>query len=343
MHVTLRLCLLAVWLAWGGTYPAIRVMVETVPPLLGTAARFLVAGAVLAAALTALGRFQATRRELVGAAVIGTVILGDIGVLAVAEQEVPAGLAALIIASVPLWIVLLQLAAREPVARRTIVAVLAGLAGMGLLVSPGGEAPVVWLLVLVVAAAVEAAGQFFSRGTPLPPDPLVSATVQLLASGLALALAGLALGEAGELRAGAFSSDSLLAFAYLVVPGSLVAYTAFTWLLRNAPITTVSTYAYVNPVVAVAVGATLLGERITPEMAVGGAVIVGSVALVIRARGSDGAEEAARRDPAEGSAQRDPAEESAQRRRPSSCGRPAPGRHLAHGSQNSVTRDAHRQ
>jgi drug/metabolite transporter (DMT)-like permease len=279
------LCLLTVWIAWGGTYPAIRVMVETVPPLLGTSVRFLVAGAVLAGALAGLGRLGATRRELAGAGVVGTVILGDIGVLAVAEQEVPAGLAALIIASVPLWIVLLQLGAHEPVARRTLVAVLSGLAGIGLLVDPGGEAPVGWLLVLVAAAAVEAAGQFFSRSTPLPADPLVNGTVQLLAAGLALGAAGLALGEAGELRAAAFSTDSLLAFAYLVVPGSIVAYTAFTWLLRNVPIATVSTYAFVNPVVAVAAGWALLGERVTAEMAVGGAVIVGSVALVIRARG----------------------------------------------------------
>jgi drug/metabolite transporter (DMT)-like permease len=278
------LCLVTVWLAWGGTYPAIRVMVETVPPLLGTAARFLLAGAVLAAVLGALGRLKAGREQIAGAAVVGTVILGDIGVLAVAEQEVPAGLAALIIASVPLWIVLLQVAARHPVARRTAVAVLAGLAGMGLLVDPGGEAPVAWLLVLVAAAAIEAAGQFFSRSTPLPPDPLVNSTVQLLAAGVALALAGLVLGEAKELDAAAFSTDSLLAFAYLVVPGSIVAYTAFTWLLRNVPITTVSTYAYVNPVVAVTVGWAMLGERITTQMAVGGGLIVGSVALVIRAR-----------------------------------------------------------
>ena len=277
-------CLLTVWIAWGGTYPAIRVMVETVPPLLGTSLRFLVAGAVLAAVMAAAGRLRATRREVLGAAAVGTVILGDIGVLAVAEQEVPAGLAALIIASVPLWIVLLQLGAREPVARRTVVAVLAGLAGIGLLVDPGGEAPVGWLLVLVAAAAVEAAGQFFSRSTPLPADPLANTTVQLLAAGLALAAAGLAFGEAGDLRPAAFSTDSLLAFAYLVGPGSIVAYSAFTWLLRNAPITTVSTYAYVNPVVAVAAGWALLGERLTVEMAVGGAVIVGSVALVIRAR-----------------------------------------------------------
>jgi drug/metabolite transporter (DMT)-like permease len=280
------LCLLTVWIAWGGTYPAIRVMVETVPPLLGTAVRFLIAGVALAAVLGALGRLRTGRRELAGAAAVGVVILGDIGVLAVAEQEVPAGLAALIIASVPLWIVLLQLAASEPVARRTFGAVVAGLAGIGLLVDPGGEAPVDWLLVLVAAAAVEAAGQFFSRSTPLPPDPLVNSTVQLIAAGAALAIAGLALGEAEEVNAAAFSTDSLLAFAYLVVPGSIVAYTAFTWLLRNAPITTVSTYAYVNPVVAVTAGWALLGERVTPQMAIGGAVVVGSVALVIRRRGA---------------------------------------------------------
>jgi drug/metabolite transporter (DMT)-like permease len=278
-------CLLTVWVAWGGTYPAIRVMVETVPPLLGTSVRFLTAGFVLAGVLAALGRLRASRRELAGAAIVGTVILGDIGVLAVAEQEVPAGLAALIIASVPLWIVLLQLGAREPVARRTVVAVLAGLAGIGLLMDPGGEAPVGWLLVLVAAAAIEAAGQFLSRSAPLPADPLTGSTVQLLAAGVSLGAAGLALGEAGELNAAAFSTDSLLAFAYLVVPGSIVAYTAFTWLLRNVPIATVSTYAFVNPVVAVAAGWALLGERVTAEMAVGGALIVGSVALVIRARG----------------------------------------------------------
>jgi drug/metabolite transporter (DMT)-like permease len=159
-----------------------------------------------------------------------------------------------------------------------------GLGGMTLLVSPGGDAPVLWLLLLVAAAAIEAAGQFYSQRAPLPEDPLVSTTIQLVAAGAALALAGGIFGEAGELRAGAFSSDSLLAFAYLVVPGSLIAYTAFVWLLRNAPIGTVATYAYVNPVVAVAVGAALLGERITVTMATGGALILASVALVVAQR-----------------------------------------------------------
>ncbi len=278
------LALGTVYLAWGGTYPAIRVMVETVPPLLGTGVRFLVAGAVMGAVLAALGRLRAPRRSLIAAALVGTVILGDIGVLAVAEQEVPAGLAALVIASVPLWVVCLQLGHRQAITRRTALAVLAGLAGMVLLVSPGGEAPVLWLLVLVAAAAVEAAGQFYSQRVELPSDPLVSTTTQLVAAGAVLVVAGVSVGELDNLRPDAFSNDSLLAFAYLVVPGSLVAYTAFVWLLRNAPIGTVATYAYVNPVVAVGLGALLLGERVGATMAAGGALILGSVALVVAQR-----------------------------------------------------------
>ncbi len=273
-----------VYLAWGGTYPAIRVMVETVPPLLGTGVRFLVAGAVMGAVLAALGRLRASLRSLIAAALVGTVILGDIGVLAVAEQEVPAGLAALVIASVPLWVVGLQLLHRQPITPRTALAVLAGLAGMVLLVSPGGDAPLVWLLVLVAAAAVEAAGQFYSQRVELPRDPLVSTTAQLIAAGAVLVIAGISAGELDDLHPDAFSGDSLVAFAYLVVPGSLVAYSAFVWLLRNAPIGTVATYAYVNPVVAVAVGALLLGERVGATMAAGGALILGSVALVVAQR-----------------------------------------------------------
>src|SRR5215208_3470886 len=151
MHVNARTAgaLIVVYLAWGGTYPAIRVMVETVPPLIGTGARFLVAAAVMAVALAALGRLRASRPAVLAAAAVGTVILGDIGVLAVAEREVPAGLAALIIASVPLWVIALQLAHRQRVTRSTAIAVFIGLVGMVLLVSPGGEAPLLWLLVLV--------------------------------------------------------------------------------------------------------------------------------------------------------------------------------------------------
>jgi drug/metabolite transporter (DMT)-like permease len=286
MHVNARTAcaLIVVYLAWGGTYPAIRVMVETVPPLIGTGARFLVAGAVMAVALAALGRLRATRAAVLAAAAVGAVILGDIGVLAIAEREVPAGLAALIIASVPLWVIALQLAHRQRVTRSTAIAVCIGLAGMVLLVSPGGEAPLLWLLVLVLAAAVEAAGQFYSQRLRLPEDPLVSTTVQLLAAGAVLVAAGAALGELADVQPTRFSGDSVLAFAYLVIPGSLVAYTAFVWLLRNAPIRTVATYAYVNPVVAVAVGAVLLGEQVTATTIAGGALLLSSVALVVSFR-----------------------------------------------------------
>lgn len=284
MHV---IALGIVYLAWGGTYPAIRVMVETAPPLVATGVRFIVAGVLLYGWLLVRGgrdRVRLPRRETAGAAIVGMVILGDIGLLALAEQEVPAGLAALIIASVPLWIVLLRLAAGERPARLTLAAVVAGLAGVALLVAPGGGsgAPLGWLLLLVGAAAIEATGQFFSPRAPLPADALVSTAVQLLAAGATLAVAGLAAGE--KIDPGRFSGDALLAFAYLVGPGSLVAYAAFVWLLANVPISTVSTYAYVNPVVAVFVGWALLDEEITPAIAAGALAVLASVALIVRDR-----------------------------------------------------------
>jgi drug/metabolite transporter (DMT)-like permease len=282
------IALCTVYLAWGATYPAIRVMVETVPPLIGTAARFLVAGAILYGYLLVRGgrqRVRVERRELAGAALIGTIILGDIGLLALAEQEVPAGLAALIIASVPLWVVMLRLLHGEAVPAGVLAAVAAGFAGVALLVlpgAPGGGSPLGWLLVLVLAAAVEAVGQFYSQRTPLPPDPLVTTALELLAAAGVLFVAGVATGELTELRPELFSGDSVLAFAYLIGPGSLLAYSAFVWLLEHAPISTVSTYAYVNPVVAVLLGWALLSEAITAPLAAGAVVVLASVAFIVR-------------------------------------------------------------
>ena len=280
--------LCVVYLAWGATYPAIRVMVETVPPLLGTGARFLLAGVVLYA-FVAVRRggptLQSSRRELAGAALIGTIILGDIGLRALAEQEVPAGRAALIVASVPLWVVLLRLIHREPVARGTLGAVAAGFDGVAILVLPGdraGGAPLDWLLVLVLAALIEAVGQYYSKRAPLPSDSLTTTALELIAAATVLLIAGLALGEASELRADRFSLESLAAFAYLVGPGSLLAYSAFVWLLENAPISIVSTYAYVNPMVAVFLGWLVLSEEVTPTIFGGALVILTSVALIVK-------------------------------------------------------------
>jgi drug/metabolite transporter (DMT)-like permease len=277
--------LLTVYVAWGGTYVAIRVMVETLPPLLSTGARFLIAGALLAAWLRARGRrLRATRRELLGAAAVGTVILGDIGLLAVAEREVPAGLAALLVATVPLWVVALRLGAGERTSRATLAGVPLGLAGVALLVLPGDRpegAPLVWLLVLVGAAAIEAAGQFASQRTPLPRDLLWTTALQLLAAGGVLVVAGAATGETVG-GTGAISAESALAFAYLVLPGSILAYSAFVWLLEHEPVSTVATYAYVNPVVALTLGWALLGEGLSAAMAAGSVLVVASVALVVR-------------------------------------------------------------
>jgi drug/metabolite transporter (DMT)-like permease len=298
MHVTGRnplsidwrtlTALCVVYLAWGATYPAIRVMVETVPPLLGTGARFLLAGLVLYAFL-AVRRgswtIQSSRRELAGSALIGTIILGDIGLLALAEQEVPAGVAALIIASVPLWVVLLRLIHRESVMPGTLGAVAAGFGGVAILVLPGdraGGAPLDWLLVLVLAALIEAIGQYYSKRAPLPSDALTTTALELVAAATVLLIAGSALGEGSELRADRFSLESLAAFAYLVGPGSLLAYTAFVWLLENAPISIVSTYAYVNPLVAVLLGWALLSEEITTAIVGGALAILTSVALIVR-------------------------------------------------------------
>jgi drug/metabolite transporter (DMT)-like permease len=296
MHVTARgaggqwrtagaLCV--VYLAWGATYPAIRVMVETVPPLIGTGARFLIAGLLLYGFLAVRRgslRLQVSARELAGAALIGTIILGDIGLLAVAEQEVPAGLAALIIASVPLWIVLLRLIHQERVPRGTLGAVAAGFGGVAILVHPGdraGGAPLDWLLLLVLAALIEAVGQYYSKRAALPGDALVTTAIELVVAAVVLLVTGLAVGEAGDVRFDRFSPESLAAFAYLVGPGSLLAYSAFVWLLEHAPISIVSTYAYVNPMVAVFLGWLVLSEEVTATIVGGAVVILSSVALIV--------------------------------------------------------------
>jgi drug/metabolite transporter (DMT)-like permease len=278
----------AVYLIWGSTYLAIRVMVETLPPLLGAAVRFTVAGAVLLVVL-ALRRGRAvvlpSRRQLAGALLVGLLLPGANAVVTVAEQKVPSGLAALLIASVPLWVILLRRLWGERVPRASVAAVLVGFAGVALLLRPGaqsGDATVLGLAACVGAAAMWASGSFASRKVALPAHPLVSTGWQMLLGGLICAVAGLAFGEAGDVHPGAFSLRSVLALAYLVAIGSWVGYTAYAWLLQNAPLSKVATYAYVNPVVAIVLGWLILDEVITPVTAVAATVIVTSVALVVR-------------------------------------------------------------
>ena len=281
--------LATIYLVWGSTYLGIRVMVETVPPLLGAGVRFLAAGAVVAAWLVARRRVQAlrvSRRELVAAAAIGLLLMaGGNGLVTVAEQDAPSGLAALIVAAIPLWVIVLRLLWRERVSAVTLGGVGVGFAGVALLVAPGDrpEDAALWsVLVLLAAAASWAAGSYLSGRVPLPDDVIVAAALQMLLGGAILVGAGLAAGEAGDVQLGDLSARSLGAFAYLVLAGSLLAFTAYVWLLQNVPISTVATYAFVNPVVAVLLGWAILDEEITTSVVLGAVVIVLSVAFVVR-------------------------------------------------------------
>jgi drug/metabolite transporter (DMT)-like permease len=274
-----------VYLVWGSTYLAIRVMVETVPPLLGAGVRFSVAGAVMVAVLSARRPVRLTRAQLLSALLVGLLLPGANAVVSVAEQEVPSGLAALLIGSVPLWVILLRRSTGESVPRASVGAVLVGFVGVALLLRPGeqsGDATVLGLLACVVAALMWASGSFASPRLQLPRDGLVSTGWQMLLGGLVIVVAGLVAGEAREVDVGAFSTRSVLALTYLVVIGSWVAFTAYSWLLQNAPISRVATYAYVNPVVAIVLGWLILDEVITPITIIGAAIIVVSVALVVR-------------------------------------------------------------
>ena len=286
----LWLAMATIYVVWGSTYLGIRIMVETVPALLGAGARFTLAGSLFLAFLLVRGgpaRLRAGRRELGAAALVGfLLVFGGNGLVTVAEQTVPSALAALIIASVPLWVVVFRLVDRDRPGAPTLVGVVIGFGGVALLLRPGGGTDEVaaWgLALMVVAAASWAAGSYYSGRLPLPADALLATTLQMLVAGVFMIVLGLAVGERVEPEA--ITPRSALAFTYLVVAGSLLAFTAYVWLLRNAPISLVATYAYVNPVVAIFLGWLVLSEEITPTMLAGAAVVVASVALVVT-RGS---------------------------------------------------------
>ena len=275
--------LASVYVIWGSTYLAIRVLVRTVPPLYGAGARFMVAGGLM---LAFLGRrsLKVDRRELLACAVVGILLAGGgNGLVTVAEQDVPSGLAAVLIASVPLWIVVFRAIVGDRVTRAGLFGVLAGFAGVALLLLPGNRPSGVPLgpsLVIIAAAVSWGFGSFLSPSIGLPRDGLVTTGWQMLFGGLVLVFGGAIAGE----HVGTPSAESIWAWVYLVVIGALVAYTSYTWLLRNAPLQLVSTYAYVNPVVAVILGALILNESVGVITVLGTAVIVASVAVIVRQR-----------------------------------------------------------
>ncbi|GAT67905.1 EamA family transporter [Planomonospora sp. ID91781] len=274
-----------VYVVWGSTYLAIMIVIETIPPLLSGAMRFTVAALVLATAILALrGReaFRMTAREAGGAALVGFLLLtGGNGMVALAEQHISSGLAALLVASVPLWLVVLRIIARDRPRVLTLTGVLIGFGGVAGLSLAGGDAASdgAGIVIILLASVSWSVGSFLSARIPMPANPFSASAVEMAAGGAGLLLTGLTLGE--RLDPAAVSGRSWTALAYLVVMGSLVAFTSYVWLLGNAPISLVSTYAYVNPVVAVALGALVLSEPVTGSMVAAGLVIVVGVALVV--------------------------------------------------------------
>jgi drug/metabolite transporter (DMT)-like permease len=275
-----------VYLVWGSTYFAIKITVRTLPPFLSAGGRFLLAGSLLALILLALGRsLRVSLRELAASAALGTALLAlGVGVVTLAETHIDSSTAAMIAGSVPLQVILLRTIARERVALATRLSVFAGLAGLALVVIPGGEgaSSAVGLALALAASISWSLGSFFGHRLPLPEDGFVASTWEMLSAGLVLLVLGAARGEVGSVHPSEISLESVLAWLYLGIFGTLVAFTAYTWLLRSAPISKVVTHQYVNPVVAIARGALVLDEQLTLAIAAGAALIVGSVFVAVR-------------------------------------------------------------
>jgi len=282
----------AIYTLWGSTYLAIRFAIETIPPFFMAAARFLVAGFLLYALMRWRGVQAPRRLHWRAAGIVGALLLaGGNGALVWSEQRVASGLAALLLATIPIWMVVLDtLRPRGPRLDAQVIAGLAlGLAGLGLLMGPGkllgGErVNPLGAAVLMLGAISWSVGSLYSRHAHLPAAPLLAAAMEMIAGGALLVVVGLFAGEAGRLHLSSISMRSALGLVYLICFGSLLGFTAYIWLLGVCPPARVSTYAYVNPLVAVFLGWLVAGEPLSARTLMAAAVIVGSVALIITHR-----------------------------------------------------------
>jgi drug/metabolite transporter (DMT)-like permease len=280
-----------VYVVWGSTYLGIRYMVESMPPLTSAGLRFAVAGVLLGVVLVALRGWRVLRmsRAQLGTAVLLGFLLpawGN-GLVTVAEQQTASGLAALLIASVPLYIVLLRLLAGDRPRRSTLIGVAVGMAGLAVMLlagradGSGGTAGAAWWgpWLVLVAALGWAAGSFAAARMPAPPNPFALTVVEMLAGGLIMVVAGVLRGERLDLAA--VTAPSWAGWTFLVTFGSIGAFSSYVYVLGRLPVSTVATYAYVNPVIAVLLGALIAGERFGLVQLLGGALVVLAVVVVI--------------------------------------------------------------
>lgn len=289
----LVLAFASVYLIWGSTYLAIKFAIETIPPFLMAGVRFLVSGLILYGWARMKGAARPIRIHWKSAAIVGVLLLlGGNGGVVWAEQRVASGVAALIVAIVPVWIALMEW--KRPGGKKpgwqVSAGLVAGTLGLLLLASPGdalgARIDLIGAAVLVFATLCWATGSIKAKHSPLPDSPLLTTGMEMLMGGAALVLVGALTGEIGQVNVAAMSGKSLLALLYLTTFGSLIGFTAYIWLLRVGSPTRAATYAYVNPVVAVFLGWLLASEPITPRTILATLVIVGGVVLITSARSS---------------------------------------------------------
>lgn len=289
MKLRIWSALIAVYIVWGSTYLAIRFAVETMPPFLMAATRFLIAGGILFVFRRMAGDALPTRRQWKSAAIVGLLmLLGGNGGVVWAEQHVVSGIAALLVGAAPLWMVMLD--AIRPGGRRpgwqTWLGVLWGFAGIALLIGPvefSGNGTRLYLPgvgALLLASFLWSAGSLYSRSACLPDSPLMGTSMEMLVGGAGLLIAGTLTGDWNRLNLTAIRMPSVLGLVYLILFGSLVGFAAYTWLLRVAPTPLVSTYAYVNPLVAIFIGNLFASEPLSLRILLAAGVIVSSVVLI---------------------------------------------------------------
>ncbi len=280
---------LSVYLIWGSTYLVIRYAIETLPPFLMAGVRFVVAGGLLFAWTRWRGLPMPKRIHWRSAFIVGGLMLmGGNGIVTWAEQYIASSVAAVLVATVPLWIGLfewLRPSGKYP-GHQVIAGLLLGFSGVVLLIGPsnlsgnGGRDQLIGMIAVVLATTFWASGSLYSREAPLPEVPLTGIGMEMLGGGTILLILGLITGEGAKLDLSGVSFVSIAALVYLIFIGSMVAFTAYIWLLKNVPPARAATYAYVNPVIAVFLGWSIGNETITPLMLMAAAMIIGSVVMI---------------------------------------------------------------
>jgi drug/metabolite transporter (DMT)-like permease len=288
---TVWIALGVVYVVWGSTYLGIRVVVRTLPALGAMGFRFVAAGLIMAAIVrlrVGSAPFRVDRRQVGSAALVGVLLLGcGNGGVALAEKTVPSGLAALLVAAMPLWLVLLRTLARDRPRALTLAGTLIGFVGIAVLARPGAHdghahSATAGTIIILVGTLCWATGTFLSPRLAMPESPFVATSIEMLCGGAAMLVVSPLIGELHGFSFAHVQTSAWWALVYLILVGSLLGFTAFVWLARNAPLSLVSTYAYVNPVVAVFLGWLLLTEQITASIVAGGGLAIAGVFLVIR-------------------------------------------------------------